>query len=347
MPTLSAAELREFAVALLRALGTPQGHADVVADVLIEANLAGHDSHGIIRLPQYARAVRAGPIRPDAPPQVVRETPATAVVSGQMNFGHVTLTYALDVALAKAAQTAVATVLVRECNHVGRLGGYAARAARLGFACQIGVNCPGARSVAPWGGIDRRLGTNPLCLAAPGRAGPLVIDMTTSVVAEGKVRVLHHEGKPAPPDWLIDHDGRPTTDTAEFYGRPAGALLPLGGSVGYKGHGLGLLLDVLCGSLSGQGAVRPDLQPGHNGVWLSLWQVAAFTDWEAYLEDVDRLAAWVKTSRRAPGVDEILLPGEIETRTAARRAVEGIPVAEETWKQLVELAHELGVTAPP
>jgi uncharacterized oxidoreductase len=343
MPTFAAAALQEITERIFLALGSPADEARMVAEVLVEANLAGHDSHGVIRIPQYARYIKEGQIRPGAPFEVVQETTAMAVVNGHMNLGHVTLLRALDLVMQKAGQAAVATVMVRECNHVGRLGTYPLRAARKGFASLAGINSPGGRCVVPWGGIDRRMGTNPLAIGAPTRGEPLVLDMTTSVVAEGKVRVQHHKQQPVPPDWIVDAEGHPATQTAAFYGDPPGALLPLGGSVGYKGFGLSVMLDILCGAMSGQGTLRPDLTAGHNGVWLNLWKVDAFVPLEQYLADVDRLGAWIKSSRRKPGVEEILLPGEIEARMTRKRQAEGISLPEETWSQIQNVAGEAGV----
>ncbi len=343
MPVFTAEQLRSVTESILVALKAPPGEARLVAELLVDSNLAGHDSHGVIRIPQYAKYIQDGQIKPGAPLEVVKETAAMAVVNGHMNLGHVILSRALDLALEKGRQTAVATVMVRECNHVGRLGAYALRAARQGFACQLGINSPGGRCVVPWGGIERRMGTNPLALSAPTSGEPLVLDMTTSVVAEGKVRVLHHKRQPAPPDWLVDHAGNATTNTADFYGNPQGALLPMGGSVGYKGFGLSVMLDVLCGAMSGQGTLRPDLTAGHNGVWLSVWKVNAFLPFEEYLAEVDKLSAWIKSSRRRPGVEEILLPGEIEARTTEKRRREGVHLPQETWVQIQAAAQQAGI----
>ena len=343
MPVLSAAQLQDLTERILIGLTAPPDEARMVAAVLVEANLAGHDSHGVIRIPQYAKYIKEGQIRPGAPFAVVKETAAMAVVSGHMNLGHATMLRALDVAFAKAEATAVATVMVRECNHIGRLGSYPQRAAQRGFACLVGVNSPGGRCVVPWGGIDRRMGTNPLAIGMPTRGEPLVLDMTTSVVAEGKVRVQHHKKQPAPPDWIVDCEGNPTTDTAAFYGNPPGALLPLGGSVGYKGFGLSVMLDLLCGAMSGQGALRTDLTAGHNGVLLTLWKIDAFVPLDDYLAEVDKLSAWIKSSRRRPGVDEILLPGEIEARTTRQRLRDGVPIPDETWAQIGAVAADAGV----
>jgi len=343
MLVFSAERLLAVTQSILAALGAPADEAKLVAEILVESNLAGHDSHGVIRIPQYAKYVQEGQIKPGAPFEIVKETAAMAVVNGHMNLGHVILSRATDLALAKAKQTAVATVMVRECNHVGRLGAYALKAAKSGFACLIGINSPGGRCVVPWGGIDRRMGTNPVAISAPTRGEPLVLDMTTSVVAEGKLRVLHHKQQPAPPDWIVDHDGNPTQQTADFYANPPGALLPMGGSVGYKGFGLSVMLDILCGAMSGQGTLRPDLTAGHNGVWLTVWRVDAFLPHEDYLAEVDKLSDWIKSSRRRPGVEEILLPGEIEARTTEKRRREGIAIPDETWSQICAVAHQAGL----
>jgi uncharacterized oxidoreductase len=339
------AVLEDFTTRVLTALKMPLDEARLTAEVLVESNLAGHDSHGVIRIPQYAQYIEAGDIKPGAMFEIVRETPATAVVNGHGNLGHILTLKALELALRKAEQTAIATVMIRECNHIGRLGAYALRAAQRGYASLIGINSPAGRCVAPWGGIDRRMGTNPLAMGAPTRGEPLVLDMTTSVAAEGKIRVLHHKKQPVPGDWLIDHAGNPTTKTADFYDNQ-GALLPMGGSVGYKGFGLGVMLDVLCGSLSGQGALRLDLTPGHNAVWITLWRVDAFLPMDEYLADVDKLITWIKSSRLRPGVEAILLPGEIEAKTAQQRRRDGIPMPEETWAQIKTVADRLGVACP-
>ena len=346
MPTFAADHLADWSRRLLQGLGVPAEEAQVVAEVLVEANLVGHDSHGVLRLPQYADYLRHGHIRPGAPFEIVRETPASAVVDGHMNFGHVTMTRATGIAVAKARGAGVAAVLVRGCHHIGRLGTYVSRAARQGLAAWLAVNSPGGRCVAPWGGIDRRMGTNPIAFAVPTRTDPLVLDMTTSVAAEGKVRVLHQQGRPAPPDWLLDHSGQPTTRTADFYADPPGALRPLGGSVGYKGFGLSVMLDLLCGALSGQGALRPDLTPGHNGVSLVVWDIRAFVPMEFFFEQVDQLSEWIKSSRPVPDGGEILLPGEIEMRTAATRRQKGIPIPEGTWTLLSALSRDVGIELP-
>jgi len=342
MPVIGADELRHKTAGLFCSLGVPPEDAAHVAELLVEANLCGHDSHGVIRIPQYARFIRQGQIQPGSTLEVTVDCPAVAVVDGRMNLGAVTMLRVLDMARHRADRAGAYTIFVRNCHHVGRLGAYTSRAARAGYASMMAVNSPGSRCVAPWGGIDRRLGTNPLSLAVPAPEFPLVLDMTTSVVAEGKIRVHYHEGRPLPEGWIIDAEGNPTTDARAFYAQPPGALLPLGGHVGYKGFGLALLLDIFCGVLSGMGCLRPDLTAGQNGVWLTLFRLGAWVSRPFFLEEVQKLCDWIRSSRRQGGVAEILLPGEWEARTMRERLRHGIYIPEETWRQILAVASEVG-----
>jgi uncharacterized oxidoreductase len=188
------------------------------------------------------------------------------------------------------------------------------------------------------------LGTNPISLAAPGTQGqPLVLDMTTSAVAEGKVRVAFQKGEPIPEGWIIDAAGRPTTDPAALYATPPGALLPLGGPLGFKGFGMSVMLDVFCGILSGSGVGRTDLPAGANGVWIYLLDIPQFLPAEQYQAAIERYSASIKSSAKLPGVEEILLPGEIENRRQQERLRDGVSIPEKTWELLQELAGKLGV----
>ena len=346
MPVFDANLLRQFTQEIFCAIGASSEEADIVAKELVSANLVGHDSHGVIRIMQYVETVRNGKIKPGAAVQVVRETRAMAVLDAQFGFGQVAASRALDAAMSKARDSAVSAVWVRNCNHIGRLGSYTERAAAAGFSALMAISSPGGRSVAPFGGIDRRMGTNPISIAVPARPGPLVLDMTTSAVAEGKLRVAFQKGEQVPPGWIIDSEGRPSTDPKQFYGEPRGAILPLGGDLGYKGFGLSLMLDALCGALSGFGAIRPDLVAGTNAVWLTLYHVEQLFPVADFHTEIDHLSTHVKSSRKVPGTAEILLPGEIETRRAAQRRTAGIPIPDETWRQICETARLLGVSPP-
>jgi uncharacterized oxidoreductase len=345
MPVRSYQSLLEAGTRVFTALGCPPEEAAVVAESLARANLAGHDSHGLIRIEQYARMVRSGEIVPGAPTTVVRESPCTALLDGGWNFGAVVGRRAVDLAIDRARQYGTSAVTVRDSNHLGRLGEYALRAAEAGMACIAMVNNHGRGNlVAPFGGKEARLATNPLAFACPGPRRPILVDITTSVVAEGKVRLLKNAGKPAPAGWLINNRGEPTTDPNDLYSEPRGAILPFGGPVAHKGFALGVMVDLLSGALSGAGCSRSHGGRLGNAMYFSVTDIAKFVPLEEFLQHTATFEEWVKSAARAPGFTEILMPGEPEFRQEARRLAEGIPVDEETWRQFAACARELGVS---
>lgn len=342
MPTLTSTQLHAIALRILTAAGVDPGDADVVAAELRDANLVGHDSHGVMRLMQYVDNMKQGFIRPAAKAEVILDKSSFAVIDGHFQFGQVTASLALEIGIQKARAAGTATVMARNCNHVGRLGSYSQKAAVAGIASMMCVNAPGPGGVAPYGGIDRRLGTNPISMSAPRRGEPLVLDMTSSATAEGKLRVAFQKGEQVPPGLIIDAGGNPTTDPATFYANPGGALLPLGGALGFKGFGLSVMIDVFGGILSGSGICREDLPRGANGVWMYFVDVTQFLPPVEYEALIEKYVAYIKSSRRQAGVDEILMPGEIELRRQAQRQREGVSVPEETWRQIRELAGKVG-----
>ena len=213
--------------------------ARVVAELLVEANLVGHDSHGVIRIPQYLGQVEAGDIVPDAAVEVAHEAPTLAVLDAHWGFGQVAMSRGVDMGLEKAQATGMAAISVRQANHVGRLGSYVERIAEETAIALMFVNGAPVCRMAPWGGREARHGTNPIAMAFPSRSGPpVVLDMTTSAVAEGKVRVQRNRGAEVPDGWLLDAEGQPTNDPNTLYADPPGTILPLGGSLGHKGYGL-------------------------------------------------------------------------------------------------------------
>lgn len=326
------------------ALGCPPEEAELVAAALAGANLAGHDSHGIIRIEQYAKMVESGEIVPGAPTTVVRETPAVALLDGGWNFGPVVAHRAIGLAIRKAREVGSGTVSVRNSNHLGRLGEYTLRAAQEGFLCFAAVNNHGRGNlVAPFGGSDGRLATNPLSFACPGPERPILVDITTSVVAEGKVRVMRNAGKPVPEGWIIDNQGRPSTDPNDLYSSPRGAILPFGGPVGHKGFALGIMVDLLAGALSGGGCSQSATARLGNAMYFHVLGIETLVPRDEFLEQVSTLEQYVKASPPAPGVEEILMPGEPELRMEARRRREGISIDEETWRQFAESARAVGV----
>lgn len=345
MPVLSHDVLLEISRRVVSAMGAPDDEAPMVADALVRANLAGHDSHGVIRLEQYANLVKSGGIVPGAPTEIVRESTSTALIDGHWNFGQVVAERAIGIASRKAREAGSATVTVRCSNHLGRLGEYTLQAAREGFAVIGCVNNHGRGSlVAPWGGTDGRLATNPISIATPGPDRPLVLDITTSVVAEGKVRLKRNANLPVPEGWLINNRGEPTTDAGDLYTEPRGAILPFGGAVGHKGYGLGVMVDVLAGALSGAGCSQSHTARLGNAMFFTLIDIEQFLPLSEFRGLVGVLEAYLRASPKAAGVSEIMMPGEIELREEERRMRDGIAVDSETWRQLVHTAEELGVS---
>jgi len=344
MPIFTADYLRQVAAEVFVKVGVPQDEADTVADALVEANLMGHDSHGVIRVMQYVQMIRDGLFVPGAPRTVVQERAATAVLDGGWGFGQVVACWAAGICIEKAKQYGVASVTVRRCNHVGRLGAYPTMMAQQGLIGAMSVNGGGAAQyMPPWGGRAGRLSTNPLSFAIPTGGHPIVVDMTTTVVAEGKVRVKRNRGEPCPEGWITDAQGNPTTDPNDFYGPPRGCILPFGGIVGHKGFALGLVVEILSGILSGAGYPNEEPKRLNNGVWMLGINIADFVDPATFRAQVNDLVRYLKTSPLAPGFTEILMPGEPEYRQVEKRKQEGIFVDDETWRQLTELAESVGV----
>jgi hydroxycarboxylate dehydrogenase B len=348
MPTYPADTLRAFAESLFKTAGTPADEAKTVANSLVGANLCGHDSHGLIRIPQYLDAIADGRLRPGASFTVVKETAAVLVVDGGRGLGQVQAHRLLDRLVPRAQALGLAAGTLKHCGHIGRLGEYAEAAAARGMAFIGTVNGHGfGRGVAPPGGIEARIGTNPLCLGAPTGGDPIVLDIGTSVCAEGKVRVAFNKGQQVPPGWLLDPKGQPTTDPGVLYREPRGSILPLGGPQAYKGFGIGLLLDMFAGGLSGAPCSRPDA-PNlvANAVLFVLLDVAQFAGMAHFRTEIHQLAESVRACPRAEGVAEITLPGDPERREKARRLKSGIPLDDGTWGQLVGVADRLKIRVP-
>ncbi len=346
MKYLTAAQLQEIGARILDAAGSPSAESETVCEILVRANLFGHDSHGVMRIPQYVGEIRSGAIRPGAPVEIERETVASAVLQAHQGWGMVIARQAMQLAIEKARQVAIGTVVVRGSQHVGRVGEYPTMAAEEGMIGMAVVNSYGTSgSVAPWGGAERRLSPNPISFAMPsGGPWPVMVDITTSVFPEGKVRVTQYAGKQLPDGVIIDSEGNPTTDPAAFYGPPAGALLPLGGIVGHKGFALGIVAELLAGALSGAGCTGKERERAGNGIYFQAINIEALLPYDEFIETVQEQIAWVKSARPQPGVDEVLFPGEPEYRAAQRRSAHGIPVEDTIWQEIVETAESLGVS---
>ena len=348
MPRVQAETLRRIGHQLFEAAGCDPSDARVVTHHLVESNLFGHDSHGVIRYPEYMDAIRTGRFQAKAQPGVVRDHPSCAVVDAAGALGQVGAAFATRLAIAKASRHGVAAVSLRNTSHVGRVGAYPLMVGRAGMIGQAFVN--GGRfgnQIAPFGGIDARLTTDPLAFSAPRRdAEPIFLDMTTSVAAEGKVRVASYAGKQVPEGWLIDHEGRPTTDPDSFGAQPGGAILPLGGIASHKGYGMSLMVELLAGALSGQGCCAGESEMVSNGMLLVVHRIDHFIDPEVYYEEVEALIRYVRSSPPAPGFNEILLPGEPELRTARQREAEGIDLDDKTWSLIGADMERCGLSIP-
>ncbi len=348
MPTFAVEELTDFAARLLTAGGVGRDEATLIAKSLVGANLRGHDSHGVMRIPSYLDTCIKGNVVPGAPLTAIRESPTSFVGDAHWGFGQTQaqrLTNKL-IPMAKKAGVAVGT-LVRSF-HIGRLGEYCEMATDQGLVSMAMVNNHGnAPRVAPPGGKSPRLGTNPLAIGAPAPGGPLVLDFGTSATAEGKVRVKRIAGQLCPDGWLIDSEGKPTNDPNAIYGNPPGSILPMGGDQAYKGFGLGLMVEVLTGALSSGPCVRevPNTPLG-NCVFMLMLDPAHFGGAEHFADEVAGLTEFVRGCPTIDGVQEILLPGDPERRMLAKRSAEGIPLDDGNWNALVQLAGQLGVARP-
>lgn len=341
--TIQADPLRTLIAEIFRAAGCAAAEAHRIADHLVEANLAGHDSHGVIRTATYVQWLRADKVRAGQSICIAFENDAIAVVDGQFGFGQTVGEQAMRLGIDKCAKHGVAVVALRNAGHLGRIGAWPEMAARAGKLSLHFVNTSGAGIlVAPFNGINRRLSANPIAAGIPVAGGtPIILDMSACTIAEGKIRVALHQGKQVPEGCIIDADGKPTTDPKVFYADPPGAILPI---AGHKGYGLAVLCEILAGALTGGGCSNP-ANAGRlvNGMLSIILDPSYFQCDDAFAAEVRRFIDWVKSSAKVEQDGHILMPGEIEQRTRAKRLVEGIELPETTWGQIVRTADGVGV----
>ncbi len=348
MIVVEAHRLEDFARRLLEAAGVPHDQAVTVARSLVESNLRGHDSHGVMRIPYYVEAIREERINLDAQLEVVARGPCHLVVDAGWGLGQVQMHRLLEKLMSLAARNGVACAAAQRMGHIGRVGEYAEEAAAEGFVSLFLVNTHGAaQRVAPPGGKAPRLGTNPICFGVPTGSDPIILDFCTAVVAEGKVRVRRIAGQPCPPGWLVDSEGMPTTDPNVLYREPPGAILPFGGEKAYRGFGLGLVIDILAAGLSGGQVARPNPEPPlGNDLFALVIEPEQFAGRDHFLQQARELIEYVRSCPTAEGRGPVLLPGDPERRTLWERKAKGIPLDEGNWAALTRLAEELGVKVP-
>jgi hydroxycarboxylate dehydrogenase B len=340
-------KLRRLVASIFHRAGCQPTEANVIAERLVEANLVGHDSHGVIRVASYVQWLKAGKVRAGQSLQVVFENEAIAVVDGQAGFGQTIGQQAVELGVAKSARHGVAVVALRNSGHLGRIGDWPLLAARAGRLSLHFVNTTGAGIlVAPFGGTQRRLSANPIAAGIPlAGAAPLLLDISACTLAEGKIRVALNAGKQVPGNCIIDCDGKPTTEPRVFYADPPGAILPI---AGHKGYGLAVLCEVLAGALTGGGCSNPEKADRVINGMLSIYvEPTLFQTSAAFAAELHRFIEWVRSSAKTMPDGEILMPGEIEERTKARRLRDGIDIDDTTCGQLLATAQSVGIAEPP
>lgn len=331
-------DLERFAAQVFGAASTPEDLAALAAQHLIAANLAGHDSHGVLRVPSYVELIDRGQLDPAARPTTLRETSSTAVLDGAHGFGYTTMETACQLGAAKAREHGLSAVAIRNCGHIGRVGGWVEALAQDGLIARLTVGslAPDAGAAAPFGGAARTLGTNPWAIGIPAADdAPVVLDFATTAVAEGKLRVARAKRAALPPGWIVGPDGAPSTDVEDFY--RGGMLLPFGG---HKGYALSVVAALL-GALAADGA-----EDGRAaGVFLAVIDPAAFGDPAAYARRVAAAASTLRRARPAAGGGPVLAPGDPERASRWLRA-EAVPLAAGTLEQFEAIAGRFGIAMP-
>ena len=356
--TVPADRLRDFIASIFAGAGCKADEAARIARYLLSANLTGHDSHGVIRTPRYILWLREGKVRAGQTLTMVHDTPTHAIVDGNYGFGQTVAPLAVDLGIDKARASGLAVVGLRHAGHIGRIGDWAERAAEAGLVSLHFVNVAGGELVAPFGGVDRRFSTNPVCIGVPLADAPLILDFATSVVAEGKVLVASNGGKPVPMGSLIGPDGALSDDPRMLYGdidgsnvrdpgAGHGALRAFGE---HKGSGLAFMCEMLAGCLTDGGTSGPIPGGGKRGQisngMLSFYLSPGGFGAQRFAASAREYAQYVKASRPAAASDEVLLPGEKEARTRSQRLSEGVPLQAATWAAITATAADLGVSAP-
>jgi uncharacterized oxidoreductase len=336
--------LHAFVADMWSRLGSTDSEARLLADHLVLANLSGHDSHGVGMIPRYLRSLQEGRLTLNRHARLARDAGALLTVDGEMGFGQVVAHEAMQHGIARAGQLGICAVALRNAHHIGRIGHWAEQCAEAGMVSFHFVNVAGDPLVAPFGGSDARIGTNPFCAAFPRQGKPpLVLDFATSRVAFGKTRVAYNKGALLPAGCVIDHEGRPSEDPRVMHEQPRGALLPFGG---HKGYGLAAMCEIFAGALAGGFTTHADtLAEGSVIINCMLSVIIDPQGFDAPASDMEAEAflAWVKASPLAEGADEVLAPGEPEQRLRVERRAAGIPIDRATCEQLVACARHAGM----
>lgn len=345
MKTVNPESLKKLIADFFTRAGCGAAEAEVISDHLVEANLAGHDSHGVIRAPIYLEWLNDNKVVPGKSLQIISDSGPLTVADAGLGFGQWTGKQAVALGVEKCREFGVSIFALRNSAHLGRIGTWAEIAADAGLVSLHFVNTTGlGMFVVPTGGRDARLSVNPVCVGIPieGRA-PIIFDIAAAASAEGKLKVARNKGVPVPDDTIVDAAGNPTNDANDFYGldggRPVGAILPFGG---HKGYGLGLVAELLAGALTGGGCSEPGKTQLEQGMLSIYLDPAKLHEPGPLFDEVRRYVDYVKSSRPTEPGGEVLLPGEIENLNRATRRL-GLELDEATWGQIVDALKSVGV----
>ena len=351
MVTLQVERLIDFVADVFVHSDSSAEEARRIATYLTTANLTGHDSHGVIRVPVYIRWKKMGSVVPDQTIELVVNTPSLAVVDGRFGYGQTVAPQAVRIGIEKCKASGLAAVALRNAGHIGRVGDWAEMAAAEGLVSVHFVNAAGSLLVAPFGGVQKRLSTAPYCVGIPRKGqDPIVLDFATSVVAEGKVLVASRGGKKLPKGALVDADGSLSEEPAVLYGpytpdgprdhtKGTGAIRAFGE---HKGSGLAFMCELLGGALTGTGATSGGRRFA-NGMLAFYVDPKVVDTSHVFDAEVSRYADFIRATRPVAGVDQVLIPGDPERKTRAERTQNGIPLPDDTWAAIVNTAREVGV----
>ena len=341
---IPSAPLKAAVHAIFTAAGSSAREAELIAAQLVEANLTGHDSHGVGMIPRYIEVLRAGHLKPNRHVKVTLDTGAMLALDGNEGYGQVMGFEAMELAIARAREHGTAVVALRESHHIGRIGHWAEQCTAAGLVSMHYVNVISEPMVAPFGGRDARFVTNPFCVGIPlpGRK-PVLLDFATSRIAVGKVRVAMNKGEAVKAGTLLDRHGAPTTDPRELFAAPDhGAIVPFGE---HKGFGLAIVCELLGGALSGGRTLHG--KPATRAIWNSMLSIvidpARLGTASNLSKEAEEYIRWVRASPPMDGVDRVRMPGEPEEEHRAARAANGIPIDRTTWAEIVAAAGSVGL----